>query len=658
LLLKSFELAGCGAKPGKFQRRASDKQCTALHFQFNSSSRVKLLSAGKIASWREDFGFDAAGSGCYASLIAGSKMEYTTSSFQCLVFDNFEVDLRSGELRKNGRRVRIQSLPFQLLRVLMERPNAVVTRDEVLRRLWSEDTFVDFDHSIGTAVNKLREALGDSARKPRYVETLPRRGYRFIGKIEHARSEGPFRAAGPRSEPSHPVMLAVLPFQNFSGDPAQDYFTDGLTEEMITQLGKLNGNQLGVIARTTSMAYKHTSKDVGQIGRELAVDYVMESSVRREGDQVRITVQLIHVKNQAHVWANNYDREVRDSIAVQEEVARAVAQQIDVSLSRTEAGKGTLNPAANEAYLRGRFFLNQFTEDGYTQATSYFNCAIEADPKFAPPYAGLSEAYTFLVITNNISPHEGWPKVRGAAQKAVEMDSDLSEGRLNLAHFRMHMWDWKGAEADFERAIALNPNSDKAHRWHAAYLSSVGRHQEAIEEVTVSRGLDPLSSIANIEIARELYYARQYEGAIEEAHKAELLDPHYARVHFWLGRAYAQIGKHSEALARAERAGPPGSVLQLTEMAYASARAGNISKCRALLGTLQERATRGYVPAYDFAVIHIALRENEAALEYMQKAYDEHAWALIVLAVEPRLDPLRSAPSFQRLLGKVGLHRL
>ena len=590
-------------------------------------------------------------------------MEHTPSRFQCLVFDNFEVDLRARELRKNGRKVRIQSLPFQLLRFLLERPNEVVTREEVSRRLWSEETFVDFDHSMGTAVNKLREALGDSAQKPRYVETLPRLGYRFIGKIKQARSEGQVSVPGRRSEPSaerpsQTVMLAVLPFQNFSGDPAQDYFTDGLTEEMIAQLGRLNGNQLGVIARTTSMAYKHTSKDIGQIGRELAVDYVLESSVRREGDQVRITVQLIRVKNQAHVWANNYDREVRDSIAVQEEVARAVAQQIDVSLSRTEAGKGTLNPTANEAYLRGRFFLNQFTQDGYTQATSYFKRAIEADPKFAPPYAGLSEAYSFLVITNNISPHDGWPKVRDAAQKAVEMDGDLSEGRLNLAHFRMHMWDWKGAEADFERAIALNPNSEKAHRWHAAYLSSVGRHREAIEEVTVSRGLDPLSSIANMEIARELYYARQYERAIEEAHKAELLDPHYARVHFWLGRAYAQIGKHSEALARAERAGPPDSVLRLTEMAYASARAGKISQCAALLGTLQERAKREYVPAYDFAVIHIALGENDAALEYMQKAYDEHAWALIVLAVEPRLDPLRSALSFQRLLGKVGLQRL
>jgi TolB-like protein/DNA-binding winged helix-turn-helix (wHTH) protein len=603
-------------------------------------------------------------------------------------FDNFEVDLRSGELRKNGRKIRLQGQPFQLLAILLERPGEVVTREEVSRRLWPGNTFVDFDHGLGTAINKLRDALGDSAEDPRFVETLPRRGYRFIGKIDRNEPQPAAQTSGnslqrrvlllfagllaavvlllllrmwrrgstaSTSNPPHPIMLAVLPFQNFSGDASQDYFSDGLTEEMITQLGELNGNQLSVIARTSSMAYKNTTKDVGQIGRELGVDYVLESSVRRDGDQVRITVQLVRVKNQVHVWASSYDREVTHSIAVQEEVAREVAQQIKVNLGRTEAVQGPLNPVANDAYLKGRYYLNQFTESGFSQAASYFNQALAADPKFAAAYAGLSESYTFLIITNAIPPQEGWPKVRDAAQKAVELDSALSDGHLNLAHFRMHMWDWKDAEADFQRAIALNPSSEKAHRWYAAYLCSLGRHQECVKEITQSRGLDPLSSITNAEVVRELYYGRQYEEAVEEGRKAELVDPEFPRTHFWLGRVYTQLGKNSEALAEAERAGPPDSIVRVTEMAYASARAGKTVQARALVRDLQERSKRGYVPAYDLAVIHLALGENETALQWLQKAYDEHDWALVVLAVEPRLDPLRSDPRFQVLMRKVGL---
>ncbi len=576
-----------------------------------------------------------------------------------VAFDRFELDLRSGELRKDGRRIRLQGQPFQFLALLIENAGEVVTRDEVCHALWQTDTFVDFDHSVAAAVNKIREALGDSAENPRFIETLPKRGYRFIGKIDRTEPQAPAQVPTPGTGASgkypSPIMLAVLPFQNFSGDASQDYFSDGLTEEMITQLGEFNGNQLGVIARTSSMAYKNTTKDVGQIGRELGVDYVLESSVRRNGDQVRITVQLIRVKNQTHLWAKNYDREMTHSIAVQEEVTREVAQQIKVNLARADAAQGPHNPVAQDAYLKGRYFFNQFTENGFSQAASYFDQALAADNKFASAYAGLAESYTFLVITNAIPPQEGWPKVRDAAQKAVELDSALSDGRLNLAHFRMHMWDWKDAEADFQRAIALNPSSEKAHRWYAAYLCSLGRHQEAFREITHSRGLDPFSSITNAEVVRALYYGRQYEKAVEEGHKAELLDPEFFRTHFWLGRVYTQMGKFFEALAEAERAGPPDSIVKVTEKAYAAARAGKTAQARALVRDLQERSKRGYVPAYDLAVIHIALGENELALQCLQKAFDEHNWALMVLAVEPRLDPLRSDPRFQVLMRKVGL---
>jgi tetratricopeptide (TPR) repeat protein len=387
----------------------------------------------------------------------------------------------------------------------------------------------------------------------------------------------------------------------------------------------------------------------------LDVDYLLESSVRREGHQVRITVQLIRVQSQTLVWANSYDRELTRSIGVQEEVAREVAQRIKVSLAPAGALSIPLNPLANDAYLQGRYFFNQFTGDGFGKAASYFEKAVAADPTFAAAWAGIAASYTFQIITLVLRPQEGWPRVRHAAQKAIELDPNLSDGRLNLAHFELHMWNWKSAERAFQKSIALNPSNAMAHRWYATYFLCLGHHQGAIRETNRSRELDPFSVIANAEVVRTLYYARRYEQAVEEAHKAELLDPDYPRTHFWLGRVYAQMGKFSEAIAEAERSGPMDSVIRLTELAYARARAGETAKANAVLQHLRQRAELAYVPAYDFAIIHTALGENEQALAWLQNAYNEHAWALFVLGVEPRLDPLRSDSRFRALLRKVGL---
>jgi len=641
-------------------------------------------------------------------------------------FGPFVLDTIQHALLKQGKPVDITPKTYDTLLLLVQNRGRMLSKEELMTTLWP-DSFVE-ESNLTQQVSMIRKTLGESASEPRYIVTVPGRGYRFNAEVQTCEEDGErtgsnstpqlsaytsdrsrneqlpaartnaigretsehiaivetlgmarsrrvwlffaglfaaslllifgLRWKGPTTAPlnsPYPMKLAVLPFQNFSGNASQDYFSDGLTEEMITQLGGLNGSQLSVVARTSSMAYKNTTKDVAQIGRELGVDYVLENGVRRDGDQLRITVQLVRVKDQVHVWANSYDRKLTHSISVQEEVAREVAQQIKVRLAHAETGPEPLNAVANDAYLKGRYFLNQFTEDGFRQAISYFNQAVAADPKFASAYAGLSEAYTFLVITNTISPQEGWPKVRDAAQKAVELDGTLSDGRLALAHFRMQMWDWKNAEADFKAAIALNPSSEKAHRWYAAYLSSLGRHEESIKEITQARGLDPLSSIDSAEVVREFYYSRRYQQGLEEARKAELLDPEFPRTHFWLGHVYAQMGKYSEASAEAVRAGPPDSILRMTEMAYASAKAGKTAQALALLGELHERYKRSYVPAYDLAIVHLALGENEAALQWLQKAYDEHDWALMVLAVEPRLDRLRSDPGFQMLIHKVGL---
>jgi TolB-like protein/Tfp pilus assembly protein PilF len=456
-------------------------------------------------------------------------------------------------------------------------------------------------------------------------------------------------------------MLAVLPFQNLSGDPSQDYFTDGLTEEMIAQLGALSPGQLGVIARTTTMAYKHSSKSVKQIGSELGVGYVLESSVRRDGNQIRISVQLIRVHDQLHVWARSYDRHISHSIELQEEVAKAVAEQIEVRLSpsyRSRTNPHHLDAGANEAYLRGRYFWNQFTPEGYRKAISYFQQAIAQDSNFAEAYSGLADSYNFLVVMDSIPESEGHPKALEAARRAVSLGVNLAESHASLASALVRSeWNWSGAEDEYKRAIALNPSYSMAHRLYAALLGATRRPQEAWNQINEAMRLDPLSLPNNAEVVRTLYYARNYDQAIEQGQKAMQLDPNYVRTHFWMGRVYSQKRMHREAIAASEKIleSMPDSTLGLTEMAYSLAAAGRRKEARQILRRLEGRSSSAFVPAYNFAVIHIALNEEEVAVRYMQQAYENRDWALVVLAVEPRLDPLRKDPRFQEILAKVNL---
>jgi TolB-like protein/Flp pilus assembly protein TadD len=455
-------------------------------------------------------------------------------------------------------------------------------------------------------------------------------------------------------------MLAVLPFENLSGDPGQDYFTDGLTEEIITQLGALSPERLGVIARTTSMTYKHTSKSVQQIGQELGVDYVLESSVRRDGDQVRVTAQLIRTRDQVHIWAQSYDRNITGSIVLQEEVARAVANQIEVKLSPVYTNRSVRfhsDPLANEAYLRGQYFVNQFTAQGYWKAIDYFHQAIDRDPEFAEAYSGLADSYRWLIVTDTISPSEGGRKMNDAARQSVQLNNSLAESHTALAGALMTVYDWPKAESEFQRANALNPSYPGSHRLLAALLASQKRHREALEEINQAMRLDPLSLPNNAEVVRTLYYARDYDLAIQQAQKALQLDPAYYRTHFWLGRVYAQKRMFKEAVAEAEMVlkATPDSNLGLTEMAYSLAAAGRPAEARAILLRLLERKKNTFVPAYNLAIIHIALNQNDVALEYLRQAYDEGDWAMLVLSVEPRFDPLRSEPGFQEMARRLTL---
>ena len=673
-----------------------------------------------------------------------------TSNARTARFGPYSLDLRSGELRKFESKIKMGEQSFRILCLLLDANGEMVTREELRDKLWASDTFVDFDHGLNSAVQRLRDCLSDSAENPRWIATVPRRGYRFVGRVdwrddnkvasvvdsqplalETSRSADPQTAVNEEagngsishrfvadlekgngakslmstveaaSSPQLPasipaistngaarsrkavglallfilalsalaytgwrfsrgggatkqVMLAVLPFENLSGDPGQDYFTDGLTEEIISQLGALSPEGLGVIARTTSMTYMHTSKSVQQIGQELSVDYVLESSVRRNGDQVRVTAQLIRTRDQVHIWAQSYDRNITGSIALQEEVARAVANQIEVKLSPAYASRSTRShsdPLADEAYLRGQYFVNQFTAQGYWKAIDYFQQAINRDPNFAEAYSGLADSYRWLIVTDTISPSEGGQKMNDAARQSVELNNSLAESHTAWAGALMTFCDWPKAESEFQRANALNPSYAGSHRLYAALLAAQKRHREALEEMNQALRLDPLSLPINAEVVRTMYYARDYDGAVAQAEKAMQLDPAYYRIHFWLGRVYAQKGMYQQAIDESERVlkATPDSTLGLTELAYSLAAAGRTAGARTILHNLEERSRSSWVPAYNLAIIHVALKENDEAFRYLQKAYDEKDWALLVLAAEPRLDALRSDPRFLEL---------
>ena len=627
-------------------------------------------------------------------------------------FDEFELDSAGFELRRAGRVIKLEKRPLELLIFLVEKQGQLVTRQEIADRVWGKGIFLDTEHAVNTAIRKVRAALRDDFEQPRFIQTVIGRGYRFVARTvigtdgsEAVSAHGPDlsvvhrpsmelpSAQAPQahsaekrwilvfasvltlgfiayfvwqriharpSQPRH-VMLAVLPFENLSGDPTQDYFGDGLTEEIITQLGALSPDRLGVIARTTAMAYKHTSKSVHQIGNELGVDYVLESSVRRDGDQVRISSQLIRTRDQVHVWAHSYDRYVSHSIALQEEVARAVAEQIKVKLSPTygaRTGPRPLDPEANEAYLRGRYFSNQFTAEGYRKAITYFQEAIARDSNFAEAYSGLADSYRFLVITDTVSPEDGELRARESAQRAVSLGENLAESHNSLAGVMMDWeWNWTAAETEYKRAIELNPSYSIEHRFYAAFLTTQKRQADAWEQINEAMRSDPLSLPNNAEMVRTLYYARDYDRAIEQAKKALQLSPNYYRTHFWLARVYEQKHMYNEALAEANKVlqAMPDSNLGLTEVAYSLAAASRQREARELLGRLEVRSKTAFVPAYNLAVIHIALGETDAALKLLQNANAEHDWAMFVLGVEPRLDPLRNDPQFQNLLRRLKL---
>ena len=620
-------------------------------------------------------------------------------------FGAFELDLRAGELRRSGIRLPVQGRPLQVLAILLRNPGELVTREQLRTELWPADTFVDFEHGVHNAVARLRAVLGDTADTPRYIETLPRRGYRFIGVAEstgRAATEtalepaaaAPSIPAAPHGHRSRIVVvalaglliaggvaalvytrlsgtpagsqitsLAVLPLENLSGDSAQDYFADGITDELITALAKMNLGK--VISRTSIMQYKGVrNKRLPQIAHELGVDGVVEGTVVRSGDQVRITAQLIYAPADRHIWAERYERSSRDILLLENEIASAIAEQMRGKLSSEGQRRLTANPVdpvAYQLYLKGRYFWNKRTEESVHKAIEYFTEAAGKDPGYAAAYSGLADCYSALLSSfdvGSMAPADSQPKALAAAQRAIELDGSLPEAHTSLAFIKLNYdWDWRGAEAEFQRALALNPGWANAHHWYAHLLIAAGRIQEAEAESRRALELDPLGPIMNVHLGWHYIYARQYDQALEQFRKMLELDPKFGLVYWYRGRTYEQKGMHADAIRemRKGRELLEGNTVVYADLGHAYAIAGDRGAATRILAELKQASARTYISPFEIALIDIGLGEKDRAFAALEQAYRERSDMLLYLRVDPRLDPLRPDARFASLVNRIGI---
>ena len=620
-------------------------------------------------------------------------MEAPSPPTDIVHFGIFQIDRKARELHKAGVKVKLQEQPFRVLALLVERAGQVVTREELRQRVWPTDAYVAFDQGLNNAIKKVRDALGDSADSPRFVETLARHGYRFVapvGALPQRHSEPQVRS-GLRSHwkfafiglasasllaalaywawhrsnagaPTEKVILAVLPFDSLGHDPDQEFFSDGLTEEMIAQLGKLNPERLTVISRGSVARYKDSRLAANQIGGELHADYLVQGSVRRSADRVRITVQLIQVRDQTDLWAESYDRELKDILTLQDSVSRTIANQIHITLTpgqRTRLRGGNLEPEAYEAYLKGRYYWNKRTGEGLQKALVYFQQAINRDSTYGAAYSGLADCNSGLAWHGFKSPAEALPIANAAALRAIEIDPQSAEAHASLGLVLTHRWDWAGAEAEFKQALRLDPRYANAHHWYGDYLSIMGRHDEALLEARQALELDPLNLMIGTWVGRRYYLAGKYDLAIEQGRNTEELDANFAAAHLLLGENYVQVGLHDQGLAELQTAaGLSGnSPLYLAQVAVAYASAGKNTEALQIVAQLQSIASTRYVSPYGLAQIYAALSDKEQTFKWLQLAYEDRAVWMSYLAVDPVFHSLRSDQRFQDLLRRVHLMR-
>jgi TolB-like protein/DNA-binding winged helix-turn-helix (wHTH) protein/Flp pilus assembly protein TadD len=607
-------------------------------------------------------------------------------------FADFEFDVRSGELRRRGLRIRLQEQPVQVLRALLERPGEVVSREELQQRLWPADALVDFERGLNNAVRRLREALLDDADAPRFVETEARRGYRLVAPVKILEPGAAVREAPPSSEPStrwitvlvaglmagaivvagllavrarsrasRPggLMLVVLPFENLSGDPEQEYFSDGLTEEMIAQLSMLRPESLRVIARTSAMQYKRTSKTADQIGRELGVDYILEGSVRRAAGRVRITVQLVEAASQTHLWTRSYERDLADVLSLQKEVAVAVAGEVRVELSRGDKARlaaKVVDPEAYLAYLKGRHLWNRRTRESLEHAIVFFSRATAQDPAWTPPLSGLADAHVFLAWYAHRAPLDVFPKAKEAALAAVARDPVSAEAHASLGLVRyLFDWNFPSAEQELQRACALNPNYAYARYWHGYFLLAMQRHAEGLAEVKAALELDPLSPGIGTGLAYAQLCAGRPDEAIAQSRRVLELAPDYYLAHKIQGWALEDEGRYDEALAAYDRDQASSGIDTDFERARAYALAGRAGEAREALSRYERSSASRYVSIGNRARVYVVLGEKDTTLALLEQAYRDRSVNLVTPRFRAEFRRLAADARFQDLVRRVGL---
>ncbi|MGA9772134.1 MAG: FlgO family outer membrane protein [Blastocatellia bacterium] len=624
-------------------------------------------------------------------------------------FGEFELELRSGELRRGGTPVKLQPQPLKVLALLAANAGSLVTREEIQRAVWEGETFVDFEHGLNFCIKQIRSALGDNAQAPLYIETLPRRGYRFIAQVEksgqpeasgHDTESAPQEAA-PLIKDAQPeaviekrsvidwriaalvlipamiagawfvwqrfaasgvtakakVMLAVMPFENLSSDPEQDYFSDGMTEEMIAQLGSLQPARLGVIARTSAMTYKRGDKDIRQIASELNVDYVLEGSVRREGDRVRITAQLIQTSDQTHLWAESYERNQQNALSLQSEVARSIARALTLELLPVERDEGATSTEAHDAYLKGRYQWNKGRPDAIEKSIGQFEQAIEIAPDYALAHAGLSDSYIMLGMYYTIPPMEAYQKAKTAAARALALDDTLAEAHTSLGTIRFRFdWNWQEAEREFKRALELNPSYSRAHHDYAWFLVAMERFDEAIAEMNRAQELDPLSPLANSDVGWIYLRARRYDDAIKQIERTLELEPDFGSAQACLERAYRMKGMYKEALdvARKEMVRRGAGSEELAALDHRDAIESMRSLERLRLKKRTEIAKERNVSPYSIAALYAEVDEKDASFEWLERAFRERDSDMASLKVDPAFDSLHSDARYFNLLRRIG----
>ena len=630
-------------------------------------------------------------------------MPSSSSGARVLRFDDFELDVRAGELRKRSVRLRLHGQPLQVLAALLNRAGDVVTREELRAQIWTADTFVDFDHSLHNAIARLREVLGDSAEIPRYIETLPRRGYRFIAPVEGEKSPDPShsaQSASPREVPvasarsaprallaagilaflviamavwlarttprhtsAAPRMdsIAVLPLDNLSGDPSEEFFADGMTDQLITDLAEVGS--LRVISRTSVMPYKGTKKRLPEIARELNVTAIVEGSVVRSGQRVRVTAQLIQAPMDQHLWAETYDRDLGDVLKLQGEVAYAIAQQVRAQLAPQQQAQlrsaHVVNPAAYDAYLKGRlYFTNEYTKpDSLRKAQHLFQESIQKDPNFAVAYAGLADTYVYLAFAGALQRDQAYRSAKEAVAKAVALDDSIGEAHDTLGLLSSEFdWDWDTADREFSRAIALAPSYSCAHEDRATFLALTGRRTEALAEITKIDQLDYGFSAART-VSGTYYELRDYPALIEASKRGLLLGPKDWMQHYFLGVGYEGTGKPQEAISEYQKAiemsGGSQGVVALT---HAYSAVGRKAEAEKILRDLERKSKETSTSPYTMATIYAGLDENDKAFEFLEKAYSQKSLGIpSSLSSDLLLESLRPDPRFQNLLGRIGL---